>query len=211
MTFIGLEAYAVALAVLQSLSGVRTDEAKYLLSIPYPHPPFLRSVMSATEWVPFQEMLWRVLLASLFIHAVWLIWDMVRGLDRQQRIALCGAWLLSGSILLLSGSILLAPVNAVQALAIGDAERAAQNYRSALTSLHLSESLLSTQKQQVSALRKAFQVGETDRLSLTLAEYEFQTGALAHQDAMARVQRSIGQLEDATQSPLSTVDSAMPR
>lgn len=114
---LGLELYAALLAGIQSLGGVRTDEAKYLLNIPYPHPPFLRFLMGATEGLPLQEMLWRFLLASLFLQAVWLVWDMGRALTRGPRIALCAAWLLSGGVILLSGGLLLAPVNAVQALA----------------------------------------------------------------------------------------------
>jgi hypothetical protein len=113
---IGLEGVALLLAWLQSLGGVRTDEAKYLLNIPYPHPPLLRTIMSWTEDVPFQEMLWRVVLATLFVQAVWLIWDMGRTLRRDARIALCAAWLLSAGMLLNTGSIMLAPVNALQGL-----------------------------------------------------------------------------------------------
>ncbi|HEY8668879.1 MAG TPA: hypothetical protein VIL86_19685, partial [Tepidisphaeraceae bacterium] len=113
---LGLEASAFLLACMQMLAGVRTDEAKYLLNIPYPHPPLVRMMMSATEAIAFQEFLWRFLLASLFIQAAWLVWDMGRTLRYPERLVLCGAWLLSGSILLLSGSILLAPVNALQAL-----------------------------------------------------------------------------------------------
>lgn len=102
-----------------------------------------------------------------------------------------------------------ARINAAQAQAIGDADRAAQNYRSALVRLHLSESLLSTQQRQMAAQQKAFTVGEADRLGLMLAEQELHATELAHQDALAQVQRSIGQLEDAMQRPLSAGDAAV--
>ena len=102
-----------------------------------------------------------------------------------------------------------ARINSVQAQAIGDADRAAQSYRSALARLQLSESLLSTQRRRMAAQRKAFQVGEADRLSLMLAEQELHSMELAHQDAQAEVQRSIGQLENAMQRPLSAADTAV--
>lgn len=113
---VGLEVYALLLANLQALGGVRTDEAKYLLSIPYPHPPLLRWIMHLTEFVPFQEMLWRFLLASLVIQAVWFVWDLSKDLDLEDRMALCGGWLLSSAVILQAGSIMLAPVSAVQML-----------------------------------------------------------------------------------------------
>lgn len=116
IAILGVEGLAVLLALVQSLWNVRTDEAKYLLNIPYPHPPFLRSILSATEALPFQELFWRIVLASLFLQAVWLVWDMGRMLPRMERVALCGAWLFSGGVLLWAGTIMIAPVNAVQGL-----------------------------------------------------------------------------------------------
>ncbi len=113
---LGLEVMAVLLACAHSLSNVRTDEAKYLLDIPYPHPPLLRGLMHALEVLPFQEMFWRVVFASAFVQAVWLVWDMGKFLARNERIALCGVWLLSAGVLLWTGAIMIAPVNAVQGL-----------------------------------------------------------------------------------------------
>ena len=113
---LGLEVVAVLLAWVHALSNVRTDEAKYLLDIPYPHPPFLRGIMHALEAVPFQEMFWRIVFASMFVQAVWLVWDMGKFLARNERIALCGVWLLSAGVLLWTGAIMIAPVNAVQGL-----------------------------------------------------------------------------------------------
>lgn len=111
-----LEAYAIGLAWLHALAGVQTDEAKYLLNIPYPHPPLLRSIMGATASWPLQEMLWRVLLATLVVQAVWFVWDMARGLPRYARIAVCAVWLLSPSVLLQGGTVMFGPVTAVTAL-----------------------------------------------------------------------------------------------
>ena len=74
LIIIGLEGYALALAWIQSLGGVRTDEAKYLLDIPYPHPPLMRWVLNLTEGFTYQEMLWRMIFATLLVQAVWLVY-----------------------------------------------------------------------------------------------------------------------------------------
>ena len=111
-----LECLAVALAFARGLSGVRTDEAKYLLNIPYPHPPLGRWILWHTEPLPFQEMLWRVLLASLLVHAVWIVWDIGHDLSRAQRWTLVAGWLLSAGVITQAGSILMAPITALLAL-----------------------------------------------------------------------------------------------
>jgi len=108
-----LEICALILANMHAMGGIRTDEAKYLLNIPYPHPPFFRTLMNLTEWLPFQEMLWRTLLATALLQAVWLVWDMGRDLSEEKRIALAGGWLLSGGVILQAGVIMLAPVTAL--------------------------------------------------------------------------------------------------
>lgn len=108
-----LEIYVIVLAQWQALGGVRTDEAKYLLSIPYPHPPLLRTLLSLTDALPFQEMLWRFLIASALVQAVCLVWDMGKNLSEDKRMALAGAWLLSTGLILQGGSVMLAPVTAL--------------------------------------------------------------------------------------------------
>lgn len=113
-----LQAYALILANLQSLGGVRTDEAKYVLNIPYPHPPLGRWVFHAFEWLPFQEMFWRVVLATLLVQAVWLVWDRARSLPFASRAAVAGAWLFSGGVLLQAGSIMLSSVVALEAMVL---------------------------------------------------------------------------------------------
>lgn len=99
-----------------------------------------------------------------------------------------------------------ARVNAAQAQAIGETDQAVQNYRAALKNLQLAESLLAGQQRQRLDTQKTFKEGETDRLTLSLAEYAFYATALARQDALVQVQRNIGQLEDAMQRPLSAAD-----
>lgn len=118
LTAIGLELLALWLACMQLLGGVRTDEAKYLLSIPYPHPPLVRWLMAQTLAWPAQELFWRILLASLFLQAVWLVWDMGKHLPAHARATLAASWILSAGILVQTGGLLLAPLNALEGLVL---------------------------------------------------------------------------------------------
>jgi hypothetical protein len=111
-----LEGYAVALALLQYVMGVRTDEAKYLLNIPYPHPPLARVIVSSLDFWTYQELFWRIVFASLLVQAVWFVWDMGRSLQRPARIALCTCYVLSAAVLLQAGSIMMAVLTALQEL-----------------------------------------------------------------------------------------------
>lgn len=114
---IGFFLLSLLLVQWHALIGVHTDEAKYLLNIPYPHPPFFRSIISWTEVLPFQEYLWRLIFALLMVNAVWLVWDMTRSSTHlQDRMVVCAAWLLSAAVLTQAGTIMMAPVTALQAL-----------------------------------------------------------------------------------------------
>ena len=115
---IGLEAYAIILALLQAQGGVRTDEAKYLLNIPYPHPPAVRYVLSLLDGLAYQELIIRILFASLLVQAVWIIWDMAKDLSGIKRVMLTALWLLSGGVLLQAGTVMMAPLTALQALVL---------------------------------------------------------------------------------------------
>jgi len=97
-----------------------------------------------------------------------------------------------------------ARVNAVQAQAINDTDRAVQNYRTALNGLHLAQTLLSAQRLQAQDLQKTYRAGATDRLTLALGQHVLYMQELADRDALVQVQQDIGQLEDALQRPLST-------
>ena len=116
LAIIGLQGFAVLTAMLHIHLGVHTDEAKYLLNIPYPHPPLLRWLMGLTDGWQHQELFWRILFASFLVHGVWLVVDMARSLPREKRITVAGLWLFSGALLLQSGTVIMAPVTAVQAL-----------------------------------------------------------------------------------------------
>lgn len=114
MILIGLEAYAVLLAWLQG--GIRTDEAKYLLSIPYPHPPLARWLLSLFDGFAWQAGAARILFASLVVQAVWIVWKMAGGMPRLSRYALAAAWLLSWGVLSQAGAVMMAPLTALQGL-----------------------------------------------------------------------------------------------
>lgn len=117
VTAILLQVYALALALLQaSQGGLHTDEAKYLLNIPYPQPPLARWILHATESLPFQELLWRVLFATLLIQAVWIVWGMTAKCKKNERLFLSGCWLATAAVALQAGSIMMAPLTALQAL-----------------------------------------------------------------------------------------------
>jgi len=117
MLIAGLEVWAFVLAFAQSLGGgVRTDEAKYLLNIPYPQPPLARTILGWTEAWPFQEMFWRIVFATLLVQAVWLVWDLGRDLPREHRFVLALGWLLSASVLFQAGTLMMAPLTALQGL-----------------------------------------------------------------------------------------------
>ncbi|PIR53625.1 hypothetical protein COU76_00170 [Candidatus Peregrinibacteria bacterium CG10_big_fil_rev_8_21_14_0_10_49_10] len=115
VTFV-LELYAIALAMLQAGGGVQSDEAKYLLNIPYPHPPAVRWVLAQFDAWHYQETFVRVLFATLMVQAVWLVWDMVKELPVQRRYDLAVLWLFSGGVILQAGTVMMAPLTALQAL-----------------------------------------------------------------------------------------------
>lgn len=112
----GLQAYALVLAFLQSMSGVRTDEAKYLLNIPYPHPPAARFILGLTDGWIFQELFWRIVFATLLVQAVFLVWSMGKILSRRDRFVLCAVWLLSAALVTQAGSVMMASLTAVEGL-----------------------------------------------------------------------------------------------
>lgn len=116
LTIIGLEGYAVLLALYQGLGSVQTDEAKYLLNIPYPHPPVARFLIHLTEGFAYQELLWRLVFATLLIQAVWIVARMATSFTPENRLTLCGFWIFSAAVLFQSGTIMMAVLTALQGL-----------------------------------------------------------------------------------------------
>lgn len=113
---IALEFYALCLAGLQLWGGVRSDEATYLLNIPYAHPPLLRWMLGSTSGIPGQELFWRIASATALIQAVWVVWFMARGFLDEQRSTLVILWLTTASLVLGAGSIAVAPLSALEGL-----------------------------------------------------------------------------------------------
>lgn len=111
-----LEVWASVLALVQYGRGLMTDEAKYLLSIPYPHPPFIRTILGWTSALPYHEFFWRFVFASLLIQSVWFVWDLGTVLPRPRRLALAVSWLLAGAVILESGIIVMAVFSALAGL-----------------------------------------------------------------------------------------------
>lgn len=95
-----------------------------------------------------------------------------------------------------------AMVISLQAQAINQTGQALVAYRAALKSLSQSEALLSAQEQQLSSARKLYASGETDRLTMALAHQTLFAILLVRQNALAQVQQSLNQLEDAIERPL---------
>ena len=118
LVIIGIEGFAVLLALYRGLGAVHTDEAKYLLNIPYPHPPLGRFLINLTESVPHNEMIWRIIFATLLTQAVWLVAHMAKRLKPENRLTLCGLWLFSASGMFQSGTIMMAVLTALQGLVL---------------------------------------------------------------------------------------------
>ncbi len=101
------------LALYQWSIGIRTDEAKYLLDIPYPHPPLARYLLSLFSSPLWMEFFFRLFFATLIVQAVWFFLDKKR---TAMNLLIAAAWLLSGSVILQAGSIMMAPLTAFSAV-----------------------------------------------------------------------------------------------
>ena len=114
--FFGLVVLGIVLAVLHAWQGLTTDEAKYLLNIPYPHPPLARGIIGFTQWIPGQEMLWRVILAVVLLVAAELARAFAPAREKSATVLLAGLWVLSAAVFVSAGQILLAPITVVEML-----------------------------------------------------------------------------------------------
>lgn len=100
---------------------------------------------------------------------------------------------------------------ALQDRILGDVDRAAAQYTSALQALNLSQAHLAQARRQLRSQAAAFAAGGEDRLAYTQGTADLQTSEIAHLDAMVAVQQSAGALEDAMQSPLQPEAEAASR
>ncbi|OIO54752.1 hypothetical protein AUJ46_02480 [Candidatus Peregrinibacteria bacterium CG1_02_54_53] len=114
--FFGLVLLGLSLAAIHAWQGITTDEAKYLLNIPYPHPPFIRSIFGFTSALIGQELFWRCILAVSLLQGTWLASACAQSREHGAKLLLAGLWILSSAVLVWSGSVLLAPVTALQML-----------------------------------------------------------------------------------------------
>jgi cobalt-zinc-cadmium efflux system outer membrane protein len=91
---------------------------------------------------------------------------------------------------------------ALQAKVIAAVEEASVRYRDALRKAEETQNVMTMQQQQVDSIRRAFEAGETDRVTLRSAELELEAAALAHAEAAAQAQQAFGALQDAVEDPL---------
>ena len=91
----------------------------------------------------------------------------------------------------------------VQANAIGEIDSALAGYHAALQQVATAKSLLESSQKQLNSIRAQEQAGETDPLAVANAEAAFVTGEQSRLNAFVQAQQSLGQLEDAVQSPLT--------
>ncbi len=96
---------------------------------------------------------------------------------------------------------------ALQARVVGAVDRALAGYQGALQSLETADALVSSRKEQQQSVQAMFDVGQSDRLELTSAELEVDSGMLSRVDAFIKVEQSLALLEDAMQSPLDVAEA----
>lgn len=102
-----------------------------------------------------------------------------------------------------------ATFEAVQAQAIGQINSALVAYKAALKQVATAQRLLKNLQRRLNSVRAQVEAGEAEPLALANAEVEFNTGAQSQLTARLQAQQALGQLEDATQSPLTLSTSAL--
>ena len=95
-----------------------------------------------------------------------------------------------------------ARLTALQTKVIGEIDQAVAGYRSARGQLATATALLSVARQQQQSVQAQLQAGAADRLELLTAQLEVGVTTLAQFDGEAKVQQSLGALEDALQRPV---------
>lgn len=93
---------------------------------------------------------------------------------------------------------------ALQALAIGQMEKALVQYRASWAEWRTASVQVSVQHDREQAARQALAAGQGDRLALATVRLQTVTAERAQLDALSRVYTAIGALEDAMQQPLET-------
>jgi len=98
---------------------------------------------------------------------------------------------------------------ALQAKVIGDLDAAAAAAQSSLQKSKAADAMLSNLEQQEKTAKAKFEFGEISKLEYLGIQLEISASRLSRLDALIKVQQSIGELEDAMQSPLDKADWIM--
>jgi outer membrane protein TolC len=99
-----------------------------------------------------------------------------------------------------------ANVTRVQARAWSELDAGLADYRLARDALRQAGRQLDVQRRQLAGVRHAFELGEDDRVSLTLDRKTELAARLAVLAASAQVQQALGRIEDAVQRPVPIID-----
>ena len=96
----------------------------------------------------------------------------------------------------------------LQAKVISEIDRAVAAYRVAREQLATSDSLLAAERQQQQSVEAQLKAGAVDQLDMLNAQLELGVAMLAQLDGQAKLQQSLGALEDALQRPMDETAGA---
>src|SRR5439155_9756322 len=96
----------------------------------------------------------------------------------------------------------------LQAKVIGEIDRAVAAHRVAREQSATSDSLLAAERQQQQSVEAQLKAGTADQLDMLNAQLELGVAMLAQLDGQARLQQSLGALEDALQRPMDQTTGA---
>jgi outer membrane protein TolC len=99
-----------------------------------------------------------------------------------------------------------AQVLALQAQIIGETDSALARYSSASAELAEADRLVAGLDEQVGAVQRAVEVGESDRLALAGVQVQRAVALRARLTALRKTQAALGALEDAVQRPLDSLE-----
>ena len=97
-----------------------------------------------------------------------------------------------------------ARVKQLEARAFAEVDSAVAAYEATRTMVSQNESQLAVQNRQLKTARRALELGQDDRVSLTLAEKAELVSRAAVLNATVQMQQAVGRIEDAMQRPLSS-------
>ena len=107
---------ALLLSIYHVQLGVHTDEAKYLLGIPYPHPPLFQFLLSSIDGWAFQEQFLRLLFAFALLSGSWIVWQLSDARYGKARFILVMSYFLAPSVLLYSGTVFMSVLTSIEFL-----------------------------------------------------------------------------------------------